>query len=156
MTLLVGDNLVVSIHYQLTDDEGNVLDSSKDRDPLNYLHGAGNILPGLESALVGKVEGDSEQVRLEPEDGYGTVRDELIQKIDRSAFQGVEKVEVGMTFQAQGPNGDVQHIVIKDVEGDEVTIDANHPLAGVALNFDVEVVGVREATAEEIEHGHVH
>jgi FKBP-type peptidyl-prolyl cis-trans isomerase SlyD len=156
MTLLVGDNLVVSIHYQLTDDEGNVLDSSKDRDPLNYLHGAGNILPGLESALVGKVEGDSEQVRLEPEDGYGTVRDELIQKIDRSAFQGVEKVEVGMTFQAQGPNGAVQHIVVKDVEGDEVTIDANHPLAGVALNFDVEVVGVREATAEEIEHGHVH
>ena len=156
MTLLVGDNLVVSIHYQLTDDEGNVLDSSKDRDPLNYLHGAGNILPGLESALVGKVEGDSEQVRLEPEDGYGTVRDELIQKIDRSAFQGVESVEVGMTFQAQGPNGAVQHIVVKDVEGDEVTIDANHPLAGVALNFDVEVVGIREATAEEIEHGHVH
>ena len=156
MTLLVGDNLVVSIHYHLTDDEGNVLDSSKDRDPLNYLHGAGNILPGLESALVGKVEGDSEQVRLEPEDGYGTVRDDLIQTIDRSAFQGVESVEVGMTFQAQGPNGAVQHIVVKDVEGDQVTIDANHPLAGVALNFEVEVVGIREATPEEIAHGHVH
>ena len=156
MTLLVGDKLVVSIHYQLTDDEGNVLDSSEGREPLSYLHGAGNILPGLENALVGKVEGDSEQVRLEPEDGYGTIMDELIQKIDRSAFQGVENIEVGMTFQAQGPNGAIQHIVVKDIEGDEITIDGNHPLAGVALNFDVEVVGIREATDEEIDHGHVH
>ena len=156
MSLLVGNNLVVSMHYKLTDDEGNMLDSSEGQEPLTYLHGAGNILQGLENALVGKVEGGKQQVRLEPEDGYGEVMQELVQTVDKTAFQGVESVEVGMAFQAQAANGAIQHIVVKKVEGDEVTIDANHPLAGVALNFDVEIVTVREASAEEIDHGHAH
>ncbi len=156
MSLLIGDNLIVSMHYKLTDDSGNMLDSSEDTEPLTYLHGAGNIIPGLEKALVGKVKGDSLQVKVEPADGYGEVMPNLIQTIEKSAFQGVESIEVGMVFEAQTADNSVQHIMVKKVEGDEVTIDANHPLAGVVLNFDIEITGVREATEEEIAHGHVH
>lgn len=156
MSLLIGDKLVVSMHYTLTDNEGNVLDSSEGAEPLTYLHGAGNIIPGLEKALVGKVEGDSQQVTVEPAEGYGEVMAELMQTVDKAAFQGVESVEVGMSFEAQTSDGSVQHIVVSKVDGDQVTVDANHPLAGVVLNFDVEIVSVREATEEEIDHGHVH
>lgn len=156
MSLLIGDNLVVSMHYKLTDDGGNVLDSSEGSEPLAYLHGAGSIIPGLEKALVGKVAGDSLQVRVEPAEGYGEVRPDLIQTVQKEAFQDVASVEPGMAFEAKAPDGSVQHIVVKKVDGDEVTIDANHPLAGVVLHFDIEVVGVREATEEEVAHGHVH
>lgn len=156
MSLLIGDNLVVSMHYKLTDDDGNVLDSSEGSEALTYLHGAGNIIPGLEKALVGKVEKDSVQVRVEAADAYGEVVPELIDTIDKAAFKGVEVVEAGMAFEAKDPNGTLQRIVVKKVEGEEVTIDANHPLAGVALTFDVEIVSIREATEEEIAHGHVH
>ena len=156
MSLLIGDNLVVSMHYKLTDNEGNVLDSSEGSEPLTYLHGAGNIIPGLEKALVGKVEGDTQQVTVEPAEGYGEVMPELTQTVDKAAFQGVESVEVGMSFEAQTSDGSVQHIVVTKVDGEQVTVDANHPLAGVVLNFDVEIVSVREATEEEISHGHVH
>ena len=156
MSLLIGDNLVVSMHYRLTDASGEVLDSSEGSDPLNYLHGAGNIIPGLEQALVGKVEGDSLQVQVEPADGYGELNPEFIQVVDRAAFQGVETVDVGMAFEARGPDGAAQRIVVAAVEGDQVTVDANHPLAGQQLNFDVQVVGVRAATEEEVAHGHVH
>jgi len=156
MSLLIGDNVVVSMHYKLTDDDGNVLDSSEDSEPLAYLHGAGNMIPGLEKAMVGKVEGDALQVRIEPAEGYGEVMPDLIRTIERAAFQGIESVEVGMAFEAEAPDGSVQRIVVKEAVGEEITIDANHPLAGVPLNFDVEIVGVREATEEEIAHGHVH
>ena len=156
MSLLIGDNLVVSMHYKLTDDDGNVLDSSEGGDAMSYLHGAGNIIPGLEKALVGKVEKDTLDVKVEPADGYGVVVPELIQTIDKAAFEGVESLEPGMAFEAQGPDGQVQRIIVKKVEGDEVTVDGNHPLAGVTLNFAVEIVSVREATQEEIDHGHVH
>ena len=156
MSLLIGDNLVVSMHYKLTDNEGNVLDSSEGSEPLTYLHGAGNIIPGLEKALVGKVEGDTQQVTVEPAEAYGEVMPELTQTVDKAAFQGVESVEVGMSFEAQTSDGSVQHIVVTKVDGEQVTVDANHPLAGVVLNFDVEIVSVREATEEEISHGHVH
>jgi FKBP-type peptidyl-prolyl cis-trans isomerase SlyD len=101
MSLLIGDNLVVSMHYKLTDDEGNVLDSSEGSEPLAYLHGAGNIIPGLEKALVGKVEGDSDQVKVEPTEGYGEIMQELIHTVEKAAFQGVDSVEVGMSFEAQ-------------------------------------------------------
>ena len=156
MSLLIGDDLVVSMHYKLTDNEGNVLDSSEGSEPLPYLHGAGNIIPGLEKALVGKVEGDTQQVTVEPAEGYGEVMPELTQTVDKAAFQGVESVEVGMSFEAQTSDGSVQHIVVTKVDGNQVTVDANHPLAGVVLNFDVEIVSVREASKEEIAHGHVH
>lgn len=156
MTLLVGNNLVVSMHYKLTDNDGNILDNSEGSEPLAYLHGAGNIIPGLENALTGKVEGDKLQAKVEPADGYGEIMPELIQIIDKATFQGVDSIEVGMAFEAQAPDGSKQRIVVKEVKGDDVTINANHPLAGMALNFDVEIVGVREATEEEVAHGHVH
>ncbi|RRJ82893.1 FKBP-type peptidyl-prolyl cis-trans isomerase [Aestuariirhabdus litorea] len=156
MSLMIGDNLVVSMHYTLTDDEGTVIDSSAGGEPMSYLHGSGTIIPGLEKELVGKVTGAKVKVTVEPEEAYGEVEPELIQTVERGLFQGVDTIEAGMTFQAQGPDGSVQRITVKAVEGDEVTIDGNHPLAGVVLHFDVEIVGVREATPEEIDHGHVH
>lgn len=156
MPLLIGNNLVVSMHYTLTDDNGTVLDSSEGSPPLAYLHGAGNIIPGLEKALVGKVVGDSLRVRIEPGEGYGEVMPELIQIIGRDAFRGVETLEEGMMFESSDPDGGVQQIVVRKVDGDDITIDANHPLAGVVLHFDVEIVGIREATQEEIAHGHIH
>jgi FKBP-type peptidyl-prolyl cis-trans isomerase SlyD len=156
MSLLINDNLVVSMHYKLTNDEGEILDSSEGADPLVYMHGQGAIIVGLERAVTGKTQGDSLQVRIEPAEGYGEIVPEMIQTVDKAAFQGVDSVEAGMAFEAQGQDGSVQHIIVKKVEGDQVTIDGNHPLAGVALNFDVTITGVREATAEEIEHGHVH
>ena len=156
MSLLIGENTVVSMHYKLTDNSGEVLDSSEGAQPLNYLHGAGNIIPGLERALVGKTEGDSLQVEIQPEDAYGEVRPDMIQVVPRAAFQGVESIEPGMAFEARGDGGAAPRIVVKEVSGDEITVDANHPLAGVELNFDVQVVSVRAATEEEIAHGHVH
>jgi FKBP-type peptidyl-prolyl cis-trans isomerase SlyD len=156
MSLVVSNNSVVSVHYKLTDDQGNLIDSSEGSKPMAYLHGAGNIISGLERALEGKGEGESLKVRVEPAEGYGEVNPEGIKTIDKAAFQGVESVEPGMAFEAQTPNGAKQQIVVKKVEGDSVTIDLNHPLAGVALNFDVQVVGVREATEEERTHGHAH
>lgn len=156
MSLLISNNQVVYMHYKLTDDEGNLLGSTEGSEPLAYLHGAGNIVAGLEKELEGKAEGDSLQVRIEPEDGYGEVVPDLVQTVDRAAFQGVDSVEEGMTFEAQAPSGSTQRIIVKKVDGDKVTIDANHPLAGVALNFDVQIVDVREATQDEVAHGHVH
>ena len=156
MSLLVCDNLLVIMHYKLTDNEGNVLDDSTGNEPLAYLHGSKNIISGLESALAGKVEGDELQVKVAPKDGYGDVNPELIQTVPMEAFQGVEKVEEGMGFESQTPEGQIQRIVVKKVEGDEITIDGNHPLAGMELNFDVKIVEVREASDEEKEHGHVH
>ena len=156
MTLLIGDQQVVSMHYKLTDNDGNLIDSSEGKEPLNYLHGAGNIIPGLEKALTGKTEGDSLTVKVPPEEGYGIVHQELIQTVDRAAFQGVDTIEPGMSFQGQSEEGAVQQIVVTAVDGDKVTVDANHPLAGIELNFDVEVISIRAATEDEIAHGHVH
>jgi FKBP-type peptidyl-prolyl cis-trans isomerase SlyD len=156
MSLLIGDNMVVSMHYKLTDDNGNLLDSSEGSRPFAYLHGAGTIIPGLEKALVGKVKGDSLQVRIEPPEGYGEVIPSLIQTVEKAAFKDVESIKAGMAFEAKAADGTVHRIKVKEVKGDEVTIDANHPLAGVPLNFDINIVGVREATKEELSHGHAH
>ncbi|MGB1173375.1 MAG: FKBP-type peptidyl-prolyl cis-trans isomerase [Marinobacterium sp.] len=151
----IADKTVVSIHYTLTNALGETIDSSVGQDPLVYLQGAQNIIPGLENALTGKAVGDALQVTVEPAEGYGEIRDELIQEVDRSAFQGVEDIDVGMQFMAQTPWGE-QPVTVVKVEGEQITLDGNHQLAGETLNFDVEVVEVREATAEEVEHGHVH
>jgi len=149
-------NSVVSIHYTLTDDAGAILDSSSQGEPLVYLHGAQNIIPGLENALAGKQAGDSLDVRVSPEEGYGVTALELIQQIPRAMFQGVDTIEPGMSFQAQDQSGYMQRVHVTAVDGDTVTVDANHPLAGQHLNFSVNIVEIRPATAEEIEHGHVH
>ena len=146
---------VVSIHYTLTNDQGEVLDSSRDREPLTYLEGSQNIIGGLESALNEKQQGDQAKVSVEPADGYGEVNEELVQPVPLSAFEGVEKIEPGMQFQAQTPGGP-QIVRVVKVEEENVVIDANHPLAGQTLHFDVEVVETREATQEEKEHGHAH
>ena len=156
MSLMISDNSVVSIHYKLTDNDGNVIDTSEGMEPLTYLHGVGNLIPGLEKELVGKVENDALTVKVQPADGYGEVMGELIESVPKVAFQDVDDIEAGMSFEAKNPNGEMQRIVVKKVEGDMVTVDANHPLAGVELNFDVNIISVREATEEEIAHGHVH
>ena len=148
--------MVVSMDYTLTDGDGKVLDSSDGTEPLSYLHGAGNIIPGLEKALIGKVADDTMKVEVAPADGYGELAPELTQVVDKAAFEGVETLEAGMSFEAQGPNGEVQRVVIAKVEGDQVTVDGNHPLAGVTLNFDVKIISVRDATEEEMSHGHAH
>lgn len=152
----VADNCVVSIHYKLTDDEGTELDSSSGQDPFAYLHGTRSIIPGLERALAGKSEGDELQVTVEPGEAYGDINPELIQRVPREAFAGVAELKPGMQFQAGQPDGQPLNITVKEVGDEEVTIDANHPLAGRVLHFDVRVEGVRQASDEEIEHGHVH
>ena len=156
MSLLIGDNVVASFHYTLTNNEGEILDSSEGRGPLSYLHGAGNIIPGLEKELVGKSAGAAMDVKIAPDDAYGPVHDDLIEIVPRATFQGVESIEPGMYFEAQGSDGQTRRIVVAAVDGDQITIDGNHPLAGVELNFAVEIVEVRDATEEEIAHGHVH
>ncbi len=156
MSLLVADNKVVSIHYTLTDSNGDAIDSSRGGKPLAYLHGAGNIIPGLENALTGKSAGDTTQVVVEPEAGYGMRLPELVKVVPRSMFEGVDDIQPGMQFQAESPSGGAQLITVMDVDGNDVTIDTNHPLAGKTLHFDVTVEAVREATAEETSHGYAH
>jgi len=151
----VADNMAVSIHYTLTNDEGEVLDSSIGDDALVYLHGTGNIIPGLEDALQGKAVGDKFNVRIAAKDAYGEQSDEMIQVIPRAMFEGIDEIEVGMQFHADVSSGSGEVTIVK-IEGDDITIDGNHPLAGMALTFDVEVVAVRPTTKEEAEHGHIH
>ncbi len=156
MSLPIGENLVVSFHYTLTNAQGKVLDSSQGAEPLAYLHGKGNIIPGLENSLTGKSAGDSLHVKVAPSEGYGEVNPDMIQVFDRDIFQGVDQIEVGMTFEAEAPDGSLQSLLVTKVDGDNITVDANHPLAGVELNFDIDIVDVREATPEELAHGHAH
>lgn len=152
----IDDKCVVAFHYTLTNADGEQLDSSEGREPLKYLHGANNIVPGLEKEMQGKSAGDKLKVEVSPEDGYGHVNPELVQKVPRSAFEDAPEIKAGMQFQAQAPDGRVQLITVKDVSDDEITVDGNHPLAGQTLHFDVAIEEVREATEEEIAHGHAH
>jgi FKBP-type peptidyl-prolyl cis-trans isomerase SlyD len=151
----IAENAVALFHYTLTNDAGDVLDSSRGREPLAYLHGAGNIVPGLEEAMAGKQVGDAFKVDVAPEDGYGLHHEGLVQDVPRDAFQGVDEIEPGMSFQAQTPQG-VHSVTVTRVTLEHVTVDGNHPLAGQTLHFDVEITQVRAATAEELQHGHVH
>lgn len=149
------NELVGIIHYTLRDDEGQTIDTSEGEAPLEYLHGFQNIVPGLEAALAGKKVGDSFKVSIEPEQGYGELDPSLVQELPKDMFQGVDQVEVGMAFHAETQNG-MQTVEVIEVDEETVTIDGNHPLAGQTLNFEIEVVGVREATADELQHGHIH
>ena len=151
----VADNMAVSIHYTLTNDDGEVLDSSIGEEALVYLHGVGNIIPGLEKALHGKVAGDKFNVRIAPEDAYGELMEDMIQVISRDMFEGIDNIEVGMQFNADVSSGSGV-VTVVNIEDDDITIDGNHPLAGLALTFDVEVIDVRAATQEEAAHGHIH
>ncbi|MFW6021047.1 MAG: FKBP-type peptidyl-prolyl cis-trans isomerase [Guyparkeria sp.] len=151
----VQNDHVVSIDYTLKNDAGEVMDSSEQTGPLAYLHGHQNIIPGLEKALDEKSVGDTLTVSIEPADAYGERDERMVQTVPRSMFQGVDEIEPGMRFQAQTEGG-VTVVTIKEVNGDEITLDGNHELAGETLHFDVEVKDVRPASEEEIEHGHVH
>ncbi|MGC9403079.1 peptidylprolyl isomerase [Vibrio genomosp. F10] len=147
-------NVVVSLAYEVKV-EGAVVDQSTADAPLDYLHGHNNLITGLESKLEGKVAGDKFSATISPEDGYGEHSDELVQRVPADVFQGVEEIEVGMRFLADTDQGPIP-VEVTEVDGDEVVVDGNHMLAGQTLTFDVEVIAVREATAEELEHGHVH
>lgn len=151
----ISANKVVSIHYTLKDEEGEVIETSAQSDPLAYIHGAGNIIPGLEGALSGKDVGDKFEVDVPPEEAYGFRKDELIQAVPMNAFQGINEILPGMQFQAQTPSG-MQLLTVVEVEQDQVIVDGNHPLAGQTLTFEVEVTDIRDATEEELDHGHVH
>lgn len=151
----IAERTVASFNYTLTNDAGEVIDSSVGRSPLAYLHGAGNIVPGLEKEMLGHRVGDVFDVLVAPEEGYGMPNPMMIQVVPKAAFQGVDELEVGMEFQAQTPQGPMSVVVAK-IEGDEVTVDGNHPLAGQNLHFAIEVTEVREASLEELTHGHVH
>lgn len=142
---------VAAIHYTLRDDAGNVLDSSEGQDPLYYLHGEGNLIPGMEDGLEGKQKGDKTQIDVAPERGYGVRNPDLVEEVPKGAFGG-QPVEVGMQFETN--EGEL--ITITSVGPDTVTVDANHPLADQHLHFTVEVMDVRDATPDELAHGHVH
>ena len=151
----IAPNSVAAFHYTLTDDQNQVIDSSAGRDPLTYLHGSGQIVPGLEKQMDGHSVGDKFIAEVAPEEGYGVLQPELLQEVPRDAFQGVEDIQPGMQFQGRGPQGEI-NVTVTKVEDDKVFIDGNHPLAGKTLHFAIEVTDVREASAEELKHGHVH
>ncbi len=151
----ISQDSVVTIDYRLTNDAGELLDSSEQHGPLAYLHGHGNIIPGLEQALEGHGPGDALQVSIEPAQAYGERDPALTQTLPRSMFSGVDAVQVGMQFHAQTDHG-IEVVTVTGVEGEQITIDGNHPLAGQTLHFDVVVREVRPAEAEELAHGHVH
>lgn len=146
---------VATIGYTLTDDEGTVIDTSEGGEPLSYLHGAGNLLPSLEQALEGKSGGDTLQVSIAPADGYGVREEALVQSVSREQFPEEVELAVGMQFQTTSELGP-HTVTVMAIEGDEVTVDGNHPLAGYTLHFAVTVQDVRDATPEELDHGHVH
>ena len=155
-TLLIGDGMVVALHYTLTDDSGDQIESSKGKEPLHYLHGAGNIVPGLEAALVGKTAGATVSVTVAPEDGYG-VRDERgVLDVPRTQFPEDAPLEMGVQFGVKGPDEQMYPVWITAVGDEVVTVDLNHPMAGMQLHFEVEVETVRDATDEEKAHGHPH
>ena len=153
----IANNKVATLHYTLKNDDGQVLDQADEASPFLYMHGTGGIIKGLESALADKAAGDEFHIMVAPEDAYGIRDDKLTESVQRSMFEGIpdEELVAGAQFHASTAHGE-QVIVIAGVEGDTIKIDANHPLAGETLHFDVTVKDIRDATEEEISHGHVH
>ncbi|MBT0585790.1 FKBP-type peptidyl-prolyl cis-trans isomerase [Alteromonas oceanisediminis] len=151
---MIQQNNVVTMHYTVSSPDAVEIDSSRNGKPLVFMHGRGFLVQGLEEALSDKSKGDSFNVTIPPEKAYGERHENLMQAVPKSMFEGMD-VEVGMSFRATTDGGD-QSVTIIDVSDDEVVVDGNHPLAGIELTFDVEIVDVREATEEEIAHGHVH
>lgn len=151
----ITQDAVVVIHYTLKDDAGKTLESSLGGDPLGYLHGHQNLIPGLERELTGKAAGDKLTVTVAPADGYGEYDKSLVQRIPRRSLKGIGNLQVGMQLHAQSPEG-ARAVTVTQIVGDMVTVDGNHPLAGQSLTFEVEITEVRAATEEELAHGHVH
>lgn len=153
--MTVGENKVVSLNYTLKNSEGLLIDTSEGREPLVYLHGVGGLIPGLESELQGKAAGTKMNVVIEPKDAYGTRQEELMHVVPKDGFQGDEEMAEGMQVQLETENGPAVATIAK-IDGEEVTLDLNHPLADMTLHFDVSIEEVREATSEELSHGHAH
>ncbi|MFA7495126.1 MAG: peptidylprolyl isomerase [Acidithiobacillus sp.] len=153
--MIISKDKVVTIDYSLTDEEGELIDSSVGEEPLVYLHGHHGIIPGLEQALSGHQAGDKVEVSIPPEEGYGDWDEDLVEVVSVDDFDDPEELEIGTQFETMTEDGTRLATVI-DIEGGDITVDLNHPLAGMTLNFDVTVLDVRDATAEELAHGHVH
>lgn len=152
----IKENLVVEFEYTLTDDKGKEIDSSKEHGPLTYIHGKNNIIAGLEKELTGKKIDDAFKVTVAANEGYGEYRDELIQEVPKAQFEGMGDIEIGAQFQVESDLGENLIVTVTKIEEDKVTLDGNHPLAGMNLTFDVKVVSTREATEEELSNGHIH
>lgn len=151
----IAQNSVVTFDYTLTDNEGNVLDTSEGHDAFAYIQGHGHIIPGLETAMEGKTKGDHFEITIQPENAYGEYDDSLVAAIPRNQFDPSLQIEPGMQFNAER-DGKYYTLTVKEIENDQVIVDGNHPLAGYVLNFKVDVRDVRDATSEELDHGHVH
>ena len=152
---IITKGTAVKFNYILKDDDGKILDQSQEGQPLGYLHGHNNIIPGLEQQLEGKSAGETLTAIVEPADGYGDYQEQAVQHVPRDNFQGVEDIQPGMQFQSEA-GGQVMLVTVTEVNDKEVTVDANHPLAGKRLTFEVEIQEVRAATEDEINHGHAH
>jgi len=153
--MLIGNNCVVSINYTLKNDSGSVMDESPEGQPLVYLHGAAGIIPGLETELTGKAIGSEFKVSITPEEAYGEHQPHLVQQVERNQFPADIDLTVGMQFQAQTEGGPMP-VIITELSDETVTVDGNHPLAGLNLHFEGSIADVRDATEEEISHGHPH
>jgi FKBP-type peptidyl-prolyl cis-trans isomerase SlyD len=153
---MIKNGKVVNLAYSLKNSDGDLLDRADSKEPFTYLHGASQIVPGLETALEGLKTGDKKQVTVQPEQGYGEVNQDLKLTVNRSQFPAGAEIQEGMQFETQTPDGHGLIFTVETIEGDKVTIDGNHPLAGETLHFDVEVLNVRDATEEEKQHGHAH
>jgi len=151
----ITNNSVVVMHYAVSDSEGTLIDSSYDHKPMAIIQGTGYLIPGLEDALIDHQVGDKFEVAVTAEQAYGDRHDEYVQTVPKELLQGVEDLDVGTQLRASTDDGE-QTVIVIDVTDDEVTVDGNHPLAGIDLSFDVEILEVREATEEELEHGHIH
>ncbi|WP_438864236.1 FKBP-type peptidyl-prolyl cis-trans isomerase [Neptunicella sp.] len=150
----ISQNSVVTMHFTVSSEDGVQIDSSRKGEPMMYIQGTRYMIQGLEEAVEGKQAGDSFALSVEPEKAYGQRHDQLVQVVPKSMFEGMD-VEVGMQFRAGTDDGE-QSVSVIDVTEDEVVVDGNHPLSGLTLNFEIEILDVREATAEELSHGHVH
>jgi len=151
----ITSNKVAIIHYAVSDSEDTLIDSSYDHTPLAVIHGTGYLIPGLESALEGHEAGDKFTATVSPEDGYGERHDDYVQTVPKEMFADIEDLEVGAQLRATTDDGE-QTVIVVDMTDDTITVDGNHPLSGIELKFEVEVIEVRDATADELEHGHVH
>jgi FKBP-type peptidyl-prolyl cis-trans isomerase SlyD len=152
----IGEKRVVTLHYTLKSSTGEVIDTSAGSEPLTYLHGAGEMVPGFEKSLIGKKAGEKHSFSVPPAEGYGERKGKGPQRVPKAAFEGIGEIEVGMALDTEGDDGRSQTVWIAAIDDDFVTIDINHPLAGETLHFEVEVLAIRKATAEEVKHGHVH
>jgi FKBP-type peptidyl-prolyl cis-trans isomerase SlyD len=151
----ISENKVVVLHYAVSDSEDTLIDSSYDHSPLSIIQGTGYLIPGLEDALIDHVVGDKFEVAVTAENAYGDRHDEFVQTVPKSMFESVEDLAVGSQLRATTDDGE-QTVIVLDVTDDEITVDGNHPLAGIDLKFEVDILEVRDATEDELKHGHVH